>query len=151
MQNTESFHTESTTQDPSIAATLPSTAVEPEGAADGVATTAKENVGNTSGQGKNAVVPPEIKGWCWGAFLLSWIWAVSNRVWIGLLCFVPWIGIIAWIYLGLKGRELAWRKKKWESVEHFNAVQRKWSAWGIGITVSVIVIDVIVIAWKGIA
>jgi hypothetical protein len=28
---------------------------------------------NTSGQGPNAVVPPEIKRWNWGAFLLNWV------------------------------------------------------------------------------
>jgi len=30
---------------------------------------------NTSGQGKASVVPPEIKKWNWGAFLLSWLCA----------------------------------------------------------------------------
>ena len=29
------------------------------------------------------------------------------------------------IILGLKGREWAWRNKKWDSLEHFNAVQKK--------------------------
>ena len=29
---------------------------------------------NTSGHGKMAAVPPEVRGWSWGAFLLTWIW-----------------------------------------------------------------------------
>jgi membrane protein YqaA with SNARE-associated domain len=33
--------------------------------------------------------------------------------------------------LGFKGREWAWRNKKWESVEHFQRVQRKWSLWSL--------------------
>ncbi|MFZ2414414.1 MAG: DUF2628 domain-containing protein [Minisyncoccia bacterium] len=40
---------------------------------------------NTSGQGRNAVVPKEIKGWNWGAFLLSWIWGLSHRVWVTII------------------------------------------------------------------
>ncbi len=86
---------------------------------------------NTSGQGKTASVPEGIKGWSWGAFLLNWIWAVFNRTWIGLLVFVPLIGFIMTFVLGFKGREWAWRNKRWDSVEHFNRVQKKWSFWGV--------------------
>ncbi len=35
------------------------------------------------------------------------------------------------IYLGVKGRELAWRNKRWDSLEHFNRVQRRWSIWSL--------------------
>jgi len=35
------------------------------------------------------------------------------------------------IVLGIKGNEWAWRNKKWESIEHFKSVQKKWSVWGI--------------------
>ena len=44
---------------------------------------------NTSGQGKEAIIPSEIEGWCWGAFLLTWIWGIGNRVWISLIVFIP--------------------------------------------------------------
>ena len=81
---------------------------------------------NTSGQGNDAVVPAEIMGWSWGAFLLNWIWAISHRVWIGLLTFVPGIGFLVALYLGSKGNELAWRSKRWDSVESFRATQRRW-------------------------
>jgi Tfp pilus assembly major pilin PilA len=37
------------------------------------------------------------------------------------------------LILGVKGREWAWRNKRWESLEHFNRVQRKWSIWGLAI------------------
>lgn len=76
-------------------------------------------------------MPDGVAGWSWGAFLLNWIWAVFNRTWIGLACFIPYIGFIVSIYLGFKGRELAWRNKEWDSLEHFNRVQKKWSVWSV--------------------
>jgi hypothetical protein len=85
---------------------------------------------NTSGMGKGHPVPDGVKGWSWGAFLLNWIWAIGNRTWIGLLCFIPYVGLIFAFVLGFKGREWAWQNKHWNSVEHFQRVQRTWSMWG---------------------
>lgn len=76
-------------------------------------------------------VPEGVKGWSWGAFLLGGFWAIGNRTWIGLLCFVPFIGFIFAIILGIKGREWAWKNKKWQDLDHFNRVQREWSRLGI--------------------
>jgi hypothetical protein len=90
---------------------------------------------NTSGQGKGHPIPDGVKGWSWGAFLLNWIWAIGNRTWIGLLAMFPYVGLIVMIWLGLRGRELAWQNKPWDSVEHFNTVQRKWSVWGVVVVV----------------
>jgi hypothetical protein len=84
---------------------------------------------NTSGQGKDAVIPEEIKGWNWGAFLMSWIWGIGNRVWIALLAFL--LGIIMSIILGIKGNEWAWQNKTWNSVEHFKKTQRTWAVVGV--------------------
>ena len=95
------------------------------------------NVENTSGMGKNEPIPDGIKGWSWGAFLLNWLWAIFNKTWIGLLCIIPYIGFIMSVILGFKGREWAWRNKRWESVEHFNTVQKKWSFWGVVLIVGV--------------
>ncbi|MDP2720501.1 MAG: ribonuclease G, partial [bacterium] len=61
----------------------------------------------------------------------SWIWAIGNSVWIGLLALVPYVGFIMSIVLGIKGREWAWQAKHWDSVEHFNKVQRNWSMAGL--------------------
>ena len=85
---------------------------------------------NNSGGGRSVVPPSGVKGWSWGAFLLNWIWAIFNRTWVGLFCLVPYIGFIPAVYLGVFGRELAWKNKRWESIEHFNRVQRRWSIWG---------------------
>ncbi len=92
---------------------------------------------NNSGEGSGIEPPPGVKGWSWGAFLLNWIWAVFNRTWIGLLCLIPYIGFVFSFYLGFKGRELAWRNKRWDSLEHFNSVQRRWSIWGLVLIVGV--------------
>jgi len=86
---------------------------------------------NNSGGGKSAEPPPGIKGWSWGAFLWNWIWAIGNQTWIGLLALVPLIGFFVAIYLGIRGRELAWQNRRWDSVEHFQRVQRAWSMWGL--------------------
>jgi len=89
---------------------------------------------NTSGQGKAHPLPTELAGWSWGGFLMNWIWAIGNRTWIGLLAFIPYIGLIVAIVLGIKGREWAWQNKRWQSVEHFQRVQRLWAIWGFIIT-----------------
>ncbi|SFU65077.1 hypothetical protein SAMN05216552_1006233 [Pseudoduganella namucuonensis] len=98
---------------------------------------------NTSGMGSGAVIPPGVKGWSWGAFLWNWIWAIGNKTWIGLLALIPYVGFIVGIYLGFKGRELAWRNKRWDSLEEFNRVQRKWTKWGLIIFVGFAVVGIL--------
>ena len=82
---------------------------------------------------REEAIPDGVKGWSWGAFMLSPIWAIGNRTWIGLLALVPYLGFIMSIVLGIKGREWAWKNKEWESLEHFNRVQRRWSICALGL------------------
>jgi hypothetical protein len=84
-----------------------------------------------------------VKGWSWGAFLLSWIWAIANKTYIGLLCLIPYAGLAFSIYLGVQGRELAWRNKRWDSLEHFNRVQRLWSIWALVVIGAVFAIGIV--------
>jgi hypothetical protein len=93
---------------------------------------------NNSGQGKVEKLPDGVAGWSWGAFLLNWIWAIGNNTWIGLIAFLPYVGFIMAIVLGMKGRQWAWQNKRWDSVEHFQRVQKRWSLWGVLLTVIVI-------------
>ncbi|QYX31886.1 serine/threonine protein kinase [Sphaerospermopsis torques-reginae] len=89
---------------------------------------------NNSGCGlynKYAVVPEEILGWNWGAFLMPWLWMWPNYVWYGLLCFIPHIGWMMTIALGAKGNEWAWKSRRWRSIEHFKQHQRGWAIAGI--------------------
>ncbi|MDR1888888.1 MAG: pilin [Zoogloeaceae bacterium] len=76
-------------------------------------------------------IPDGIKGWSWGAFLLDWIWAIGNSTWIGLLALIPFVSLIISFILGFKGREWAWENNRWESVAHFNRVQKLWTIWGL--------------------
>lgn len=86
---------------------------------------------NTSGQGSAAVVPPELDRWNWGAFLLNWIWGIGNNSYIALLIFVPGVNFVMLFVLGFKGSKWAWRNKRWQDVEHFKRVQRKWAIAGV--------------------
>jgi hypothetical protein len=98
---------------------------------------------NNSGGGRGIVPPPGVSGWSWGAFLLSWVWAAFNKTWVGLLALVPYIGFLVAIYLGIKGRELAWRNTRWKSLEHFNQVQRRWSVWGAIIVIGAFTLGIV--------
>jgi mannose/fructose/N-acetylgalactosamine-specific phosphotransferase system component IIC len=96
--------------------------------------------------GAGTPVPPEIRGWNWGGFLMTWIWGIGNNVWISLIALcsvIPYVGWIAslimMIILGVRGNEWAWQHKKWDSIEHFKSTQRKWMWWGIGVMVASIV------------
>lgn len=88
---------------------------------------------NNSGQGKDCEIPPEIKGWNWGAFFLNWIWGLGNRTYLALLTLVPLVNLVMPFILGGKGSEWAWRNKRWDSVEHFKKVQKTWARWGFGL------------------
>ena len=109
------------------------------------------------------VVQKEIMRWNWGAFLLGWIWAVGNRLWIWLpvglaanaIALIPSPNnktlLISWIcqavisvVLGIKGSEWAWKKKKWDSIEHFKRTQEKWRIWGIVFSVVGFIVGVII-------
>jgi hypothetical protein len=87
--------------------------------------------GNTSGQETNTMVPPGIKGWNWGAFLLGWIWGIGNGTYISFLTLIPIVNVVMVFVLGVKGNEWAWKNKHWESIEHFKIVQRKWMYAGL--------------------
>jgi TPR repeat protein len=97
---------------------------------------------NSSGQGKSAIVPPEIDRWNWGAFLLNWIWGLGNRVYIALLMFVPFVNIVMAFVLGAKGSAWAWKNRRWESVERFKRVQRLWAIAGVIVLVLTIAMGV---------
>lgn len=92
--------------------------------------------------GKKAV-PDGIRGWSWGAFLLSWVWAIGNKTWIGLLALIPYVGLVMAIVLGIKGREWAWQNKEWDSVEHFQRVQKQWNRWAFIIIGALLVIGLL--------
>jgi len=93
---------------------------------------------NTSGQGKNAVIPSEIDRWNWGAFLANWIWGIANNTYIALLMFIPFVNLVMPFVLGVKGSAWAWQNLRWNSVEHFRHVQRLWAIWSLVAYIAII-------------
>ncbi len=95
--------------------------------------------GNTSGQGKDAVLPAEIRGWNWGAFGLNWIWGIGNKTYFALFALIPLVGIVMAFILGADGNKLAWQNKHWNSIEHFKKTQKLWAlVWLVYFVISVI-------------
>ena len=84
------------------------------------------------------VIPAEIDRWNWGAFLLNWVWGIGNNTFVALLTFVPFIGLAMPFVLGARGSAWAWRNGRWDSVEHFKRVQRKWAIWGVALWLAAI-------------
>ena len=85
---------------------------------------------NNSGMGDASVLPAELQGFNWGALLGSWIWGLGNNVWLGLLGLIPCVGFFVRFYLGSKGNEMAWKSKRWDSVQSFRQVQTTWAVVG---------------------
>lgn len=111
-----------------------------------------------SGQGgpnDHLGTPPNIHSFSWGGFVLGWLWGVCNGVYwslvllliglvssimplvlntdegfvISILCSVA--GLIISIILGVKGNKLAWKSKRFNSIDHFVAVQKGWRTAGL--------------------
>ncbi|MFC1901197.1 B-box zinc finger protein [Chloroflexota bacterium] len=137
---------------------------------------------NTSGQGRRAEIPSNIRGWNWGAMWGTWIWGIANRVWISLLYPVPFImyavlvvlfvsetipmdqmeniaGLGIWrfsiflfslmqlvlhIALLLKGNQWAWQAKRWDSVQSFLTVQKRWTLFFLILFILGLIIFVVV-------
>lgn len=89
-------------------------------------------------------VPPEVKKLNWGAFLWGPIWAIGNQVWIGLLTLIPYAGVIMSFVLLFKGSEWAWKAKRWDSIEHFQRVQKLWALWGLGVLAFFFLLGIII-------
>ncbi len=102
---------------------------------------------NQQFNGQSQTAPPGLN---WGGFLAPFVWGPANGVWIGLLSLVGFFPVL-WlvslgvsIYLLVKGNELAWKSKQWQSVQEFQAVQKNWVTWGIGIFIAQIVIGLMI-------
>lgn len=77
------------------------------------------------------VVPAEVRGWNWGAFIYNIFWGIGNKTYLPLLCLIPVFNII-WVFVcGFKGNEWAWQKGAYTDVETFKAVQATWNRAGL--------------------
>lgn len=86
---------------------------------------------NDSGSGNTAILPQELRGFNWGALMLTFLWSINMRAWIGLLSLIPYVGFIVHIVAGFKGNEWAWQNRRWESIQQFKDVQKAWTIWGV--------------------
>lgn len=103
------------------------------------------NRASTESWESGSVLPLSAEGLCWGGFFSPLLWGSFNGM---KLSIVPLLGIRllrgvlpvwAWMlfYLAfgafylVQGRELAWRNKEWNDVDHFNRIQRRWTIAGV--------------------
>ena len=118
------------------------------------------SVENTSGT-RGGEIPPEIKKWNWAAFLMPAVWGLFSGVPLTVVLFLPSIAQMVFgtstamtivqfavlggasLFLGAKGNELAWRGKKWRSVEHFQAFQKQWGSWSVKLSIAFAVLLVL--------
>jgi hypothetical protein len=111
---------------------------------------------NTSGTGRDAYVPREIRRkYNVAAFLTTLLWSGPNKAWPGFLAAVPILlwrldvlpegvaaipGLMISIWAGMHGNEWAWRYRRWDSVERFLRVQRRWAWASVAFTVLVVIL-----------
>ena len=120
---------------------------------------ANSSLTNNSGAGKDSPVLDIVaKRFNWGACLLSWIWGLGNRSYITLIIFpiailgiIPVLGIIVQlgviIWFGINGNKWAWQNKRWNSIEEFHRVQKKWAIAGLILEIALaILIPCIILA-----
>ncbi len=84
----------------------------------------------------------ELRGWNWGAFLLSWIWGLGNRTPVALLALIPLVGFVMMFVLGIKGNQWAWQNENWRSAGDFRRTQKNWAIAGFLVWLAFIVIGV---------
>lgn len=84
---------------------------------------------NDSGEGNTARLPQELEGLNWGAYFLPLFWCMAHNVIWGV--FIRG-SFFAFLYL-FKGNEMAWQNRRFESIDEFKEIQKKWFFWGLGI------------------
>ena len=108
---------------------------------------------NDSGT-KSAKLPPSARGWNTAAFLIGPIWGPANGVWLGIVGLVflalpESVLEIGWrlslylaygVFLGFRGNEMAWRARRWKSLDHFKRVQQMWMFVALIVNIALIFI-----------
>lgn len=84
---------------------------------------------NNSGKGEE-YVPEDVKGWNWGAFWFGPIWCLGNKLYNQAFIFTFTSFLLPFVFnviIAAKGNEWAWKNAHWQSVNHFNDKQQKWT------------------------
>ena len=79
---------------------------------------------NKKDTSKTTTVPDGIKSWSWGASCLNGLRGFGNRTFAALHGFVTVLNFFMGFILGFYGRKWACKNRHWESVDHFNRVQK---------------------------
>lgn len=77
------------------------------------------------------MMPGEVKGWNWGAFMFSIFWGFGNRTYWPLLCIIPLFNFIWMFVCGFKGNEWAWSNGNYSDVRTFKLVQETLNRAGL--------------------
>ncbi len=91
--------------------------------------------GNTSGMGDGYPLPPGVSGFNAGGCVPFGLFGFLNgsMLWgfLGLGgCLFGLLHLISAIFLAIQGRELAWRNKRYDSIEQFQDTMQPWNIWG---------------------
>jgi hypothetical protein len=97
--------------------------------------------------------PAPASGWTFAGCVPFGLFAFFNGsiVW-GLVAllggFIPYVGGVAWlvylIYIGIQGRELAWRSRRFANVQQYVETMNAWNNWGLGLGIFWIVSVILV-------
>ncbi|TMJ10357.1 MAG: hypothetical protein E6G98_07645 [Bacillati bacterium ANGP1] len=92
-----------------------------------------------------------INRWSWGGGMFEWIYlsamnANQRGIVVLLISLIPYLGALAmFIYVGLKGRRIAWESREWKDYDDFEACQRIWDRWALWILAMGIVLGALVV------
>jgi hypothetical protein len=91
--------------------------------------------GNTSGMGDGYPIPPEASGWSFAGFVPWGLFCFfnGNPTWGAISIGLAFVGlnIVSAIYVGVTGKENAWRNRRFESIQQYLDVMRAWNLAGI--------------------
>lgn len=106
---------------------------------------------------KGKDLPDELKGFNWGAFLLTFIWGIKHKAWITLLA-IPliWFQLplgLNWllftvlqIYCGIRGNMWAYQVDWWMPPKKFRQTQIAWAAAAVCLNIFIPLIIMAVVA-----
>ena len=92
-------------------------------------------------------MPDELRGFNWGGLTLNFVWGLFMHIPWTWLHLIPIVGMVMPLVFWVRGNELAWRYRKWESVEHFKAVQKNWAYAGFLFFVLTVLVNIWLINW----
>jgi hypothetical protein len=94
--------------------------------------------GNTSGLGPGYPLPPAARGWTNAGIIPAGLYSfyTGSVLWgiVGVLGVVFGLaGLVYFVVVGLRGKEYAWRNRRFASFEEFEAVMAAWNNAGLWI------------------